>query len=80
MLLRILLGVGLLMPHGAYAQSLGAGLRAGAGWDRAGQRVYAGQLEIVEFGRWSSIEVGLGALEGGVTENYDRMLDLVAHA
>jgi hypothetical protein len=71
--LRILFFLGMTLPHAAAAQAIGAGLRGGAGWDRAGETVYVGQLEIVEFGRWSSVEVGVSAFEGAVTEDYQRV-------
>jgi hypothetical protein len=41
--------------------------------------VYAGQLEIVEFGSWSSVEVGISALEGGRAEDYRADQGLRAH-
>jgi hypothetical protein len=76
--LRILVLLGLALPHAVSAQ-LGVGLRGGAGWDRDGETVYAGQLELVEFGRWTSIEVGLSALEGGRTESYQGQRGFLAH-
>jgi hypothetical protein len=72
---RVLLWLGVALPCAvqvASAQVLGAGLRAGAGWDGRGETVYVGQLELVEFGRWSSVEVGVSAFEGGVAEDYRR--------
>ncbi len=83
MLRRSLLCMGLLLPQvlpqAGAAQTFGAGVRAGAGWDGAGETVYAGQLEIVEFGRWSSVEVGISAFEGGKIEDYAQLVDLDSH-
>jgi hypothetical protein len=78
LLLRILALLGIALPHAASAQ-IGAGLRGGAGWDRDGETVYAGQLEIVEFGRWSSVEVGLSALDGGSTRSYQGQTGFLTH-
>lgn len=76
---RALLFFGLLVPDVSAAQGLGAGLRGGAGWDTTGERVWAGQLEIVEFGRWSSVEVGISAFEGGIVEDYARTVEHRTH-
>jgi len=78
LLLLILALLGIALPHAASAQ-VGAGLRGGSGWDRDGETVYAGQLEIVEFGRWSSVEVGLSALEGGRTGSYQGQTGFITH-
>jgi hypothetical protein len=77
LLFLVLLGVAL--PHAGTAQ-IGAGLRGGAGWDGDGERVYAGQLELVEFGQWASVEVGISALEGGRTGSYQRQREFITHA
>jgi hypothetical protein len=71
--------LGVLVPHASSAQVVAVGLRGGGGWDSTGDRVYAGQLEIVEFGRWSSVEVGVSALEGGTAEDYRRAQGLRTH-
>jgi hypothetical protein len=76
---RALLIAGLLVPDTSAAQGIGAGLRGGAGWDTTGDGVWAGQLEIVEFGRWSSVEVGLSAFEGGLVEDYTRTVERRSH-
>jgi hypothetical protein len=74
----ILLLLAAALPHAASAQ-IGVGLRGGAGWDGDGETVYAGQLELIEFGRWSSVEVGLSALEGGRTERYQGQTGFITH-
>ena len=79
MLTRMLALLAVAVPHASAAQVLGAGLRGGAGWDGTGETVYVGQLEIVEFGRWSSVEVGISAFEGAVTEDYNRVSGFRAH-
>ncbi|MGE0157934.1 MAG: hypothetical protein AB7T31_00905 [Gemmatimonadales bacterium] len=78
-MLFALLCVGLLAPHAVAAQALGGGVRGGAGWDTRGERVYMGQLEIIEFGQWSSVEVGISALGGGTAEDYQTVRDLRTH-
>jgi hypothetical protein len=78
LLLRVLVLGGVVLPHAASAQ-VGAGLRGGAGWDLDGESVYAGQLELVEFGQWSSVEVGLSALDGGRTSSYQGQRGFLTH-
>jgi hypothetical protein len=70
--------LGVALPHAGSAQ-VGVGLRGGAGWDGAGEAVYAAQLELIEFGRWSSVEVGISAFEGGKTASYQRARGFIMH-
>jgi hypothetical protein len=76
--IRLLVLLAVALPHAVSAQ-IGAGLRGGAGWDGDGETVYAAQLELIDFGQWSSVQVGLSALDGGRTASYQGQRGLVTH-
>jgi hypothetical protein len=59
--------VGLFLPSVGSAQGVGVMLRAGAGLDREGP-VVGGQVEFVDFGRSSSVEVALAVFEARLIE------------
>jgi hypothetical protein len=63
--------LGLALPHAAWAQGLGAVLRAGAGVDSQGERVLGGEIGLVDFGASSSVEIGLALFEGRLVEDYE---------
>jgi hypothetical protein len=70
MLRSAILCLALALPHAAWAQGLGAVLRAGAGIDSQGKRVLGGQIELVDFGTSSSVEIALALFEGRLVEDY----------
>ena len=57
---------------GVAAQGLGGGIRGGLGVDRMGETVFGGQVELVDFGRTSSVELALAATHGSQIEDYRR--------
>ena len=70
-MLRVaLLFLSLCVPCGISAQGFGVVLRAGAGIDSAGGRVLGGQIELVDFGASSSVEMALAVFEGRLVEDY----------
>jgi hypothetical protein len=70
-MLRIaLICLALALPHAAWAQGFGAVLRGGAGIDAQGERVLGGQIELVDFGASSSVEMAFALFESRLIEDY----------
>ncbi len=65
----------LALPQAAWSQGLGAGLRAGAGIDAQGEPVLGGQIELVDFGTSSSVELAVAVFEGRLVEDYRVLTD-----
>lgn len=59
----------LWLPFAISAQGLGV-LRAGAGVDAQGRKVLGGQVEFVDFGASSSVEVALTVFEARLVEDF----------
>jgi hypothetical protein len=62
--------LGLCLPFAISAQGLGGVLRVGAGVDRAGGMVGGGQVEFVDFGASSSVEVALTVFEAHLADDF----------
>ncbi len=65
-----LLLVGLCLPFAISAQGLGGVVRAGGGVDATGRTVVGGQVEFVDFGTSSSVELALTVFEARRVEDF----------
>ena len=60
----------LSLPRAIFGQGFDAIVRAGAGIDSEGGRVFGGQFGFVDFGASSSVEMALTLFEGHLVEDY----------
>lgn len=57
-------------PDAASAQRVGAFIRVGSGVDSNGHRAHVGQIELVDSGRSTSVELALSLFQARVIEQY----------
>ena len=74
MALLALVFVSLCLPNALSGQELGVGIRVGAGIDGEGS-VVGGQVELVDFGTSSSVELALAVFGARLVEDYRDIVD-----